>query len=414
MKNPKSLSIISSLVNLIMAVVKIAVGFFSQSFVLMAEGLHSIVDFASSLITFLGIKAAEKPADKEHPYGHERYESLAGLAVVALLFVSACWILFEVAKNILSGETIAQFTILGIILMACSAIINEIMARLKFSVGNKFSSLALVADAEHSRADVYSSLAVLTGLVLVKFYPMADSILAVLVAFYIFYEVYRLSKEIVDSLVDTANPELEEKIKKILEKNFQKFSEIKTRKIGPSNFAEISLIFDPREKMDEVTFSTKKIEEKLLNEISELKQVSLSAKSHDFSQKIVRPRFGGYFRFRGKFKNFERNKSGIFEQKINVKKRIAIPLENNEISSRFGALEYLIIDIDKDNKKNQRKVKNQFYKNDNQRHGVRFVKTISADKVVAKHISENARENLKSQNIEIEIVEPTKKLEDLI
>ena len=308
MKNPKSLSIISSLANLIMAIIKIAVGFFSQSFVLMAEGLHSIVDFASSLITFFGIKAAEKPADKEHPYGHERYESLAGLVVVALLFVSACWILFEVAKNILSGEIIAQFTILGIIIMACSAIINEIMARLKFSVGNKFSSLALVADAEHSRADVYSSLAVLAGLVLVKFYPMADSILAIIVAFYIFYEVYRLSKEIIDSLVDTANPELEEKIKKILEKNFQKFSEIKTRKIGPSNFAEISLIFDPREKMDEVTFLTKKIEEKLLNEISELKQISLSAKSHDFSQKIVRPQFGGYFRFRGKFKNFERNK----------------------------------------------------------------------------------------------------------
>ncbi len=308
MKNPKSLSIISSLANLIMAIIKIAVGFFSQSFVLMAEGLHSIVDFASSLITFFGIKAAEKPADKEHPYGHERYESLAGLVVVALLFVSACWILFEVAKNILSGEIVAQFTILGIIIMACSAIINEIMARLKFSVGNKFSSLALVADAEHSRADVYSSLAVLAGLILVKFYPMADSILAVLVALYIFYEVYRLSKEIIDSLVDTANPKLEEKIKKILEKNFQKFSGIKTRKIGPSNFAEIALIFDPREKMDKVTFLTKKIEEKLLNEIPELKQVSLSAKSHDFSQKIVRPQFGGYFRFRGKFRNFEGNK----------------------------------------------------------------------------------------------------------
>ena len=414
MKNPKSLSLISSLVNLILAAVKIVVGFFSHSIALIAEGLHSGLDVFSSLITFFGIKAAEKPADKEHPYGHERYESLAGLTVVALLFISACWILFEVAKNILSGETIAQFTFLGIILMACSAIINEVMARLKFSIGNKFSSLALVADAEHSRADVYSSLAVLAGLILVKFYPMADIILAVLVAFYIFYEVRHLSKEMIDSLVDTANPELEEKIKKILEKNFQKFSEIKTRKIGPSNFAEISLIFDPREKMDEVTFSTKKIEEKLLNEISELKQVSLSAKSHGFSQKIVRPQFGRYFRFRGKFKNFERNKSGLFEQKINIKKRIVIPLENNEISSRFGGLEYLIIDIDKNNKKKQKKVKNQFYENNDQRHGIRFVKTISADKVIAKHISENARKNLEAQNIEIEIVKPSKKLEDLI
>jgi cation diffusion facilitator family transporter len=414
MKNPKSLSLISSLVNLILAAVKIAVGFFSHSIALVAEGLHSGLDVFSSLITFFGIKAAEKPADKEHPYGHERYESLAGLIVVVLLFISACWILFEVAKNILSRETIAQFTFLGIILMACSAMINEIMARLKFSIGNKFSSLALVADAEHSRADVYSSLAVLAGLVLVKFYPMADSILAVLVAFYIFYEVYHLSREIIDSLVDTANPELEKKIKKILEKNFQKFSEIKTRKIGPINFAEISLIFDPREKMDEVTFLTKKIEEKLLNEISELKQVSLSAKSHGFSQKIVRPQFGGYFRFRSKFKNFKRNKSGIFEQKINVKKRIAIPLENGKISSQFGALEYLIIDVDKDNKKNQRKVKNQFYESDDQRRGVRFVKSISVDKVIVKRISENARKNLEAQNIEIEIVKPSKRIEDLI
>jgi len=409
--SPKFLSLISILVNLGLASLKFIIGFFSHSIALMASALDSGLDIISSFITFVGIRTAEKPADIKHPYGHERYESLVSFVIVLLLFASAGWVLFEAAKNIVTKEEMAQFSLLGIMVMAVSVIITEIMARLKFYFGNKFSSLALVADAEHSRADVISSSAVLGGLFLVKFYPLADSFLAVFVAGYIFYQAYRLGKEAVDSLVDTANLELENKIQKFLQENNYNFESIKTRKIGPSNFAEVSLLYNPRVKIDEATALTKKIEEKLLNAFPELKQVSLLVKSHEFTENITRPRFGRFFRFHRGFEKIGPAKPFLLKGKG---KRIVVPLENDEIAPEFGASHYLIVDIDEDNKVLQKtKVKNPYFEAGGPAHGAKFIKSVSADKVMVKYIGENAKINLENLGIEVEIIDEKTKISDL-
>lgn len=304
--NPKFLSAISVLVNIILTTLKLMVGLLSHSIALIAESLHSGLDIASSIITYFGIRTAEKPEDKEHPYGHGGYEGIASFVVSLLLFTSAVWILYEAVSNFLSGQHEAQFTIWGIGLMAFSTIINEVMARLKFASSAEYSSLALASDAEHSRADVISSAAVLFGLILVKFYPFADSLLAALVALYIFYEAYSLSREAIDSLVDKANPELEEKIRNFLSGDQIAFSDIKTRKIGSSNFAEIDLIFDPRTRAEEITSVTKSLESRLLKKFAELKQVSLSVQSLEFTESVTRPQFGAPFRFRRRLRRQER------------------------------------------------------------------------------------------------------------
>lgn len=294
--NPKTLSLASAFINLAMAILKFLIGIAVHSIALMADALHSGFDVASSIITFFGIKIGEKPKDEKHPYGHERFESLAGFVVILLLFATGAWILFEAVKNLITDSSVARFSFLGIIFTAITIVINEIMARLKFSFANKFSSLSLLADGEHSRADAISSIGVLIGLILIKFYPQADSILAVLVAIYIFYEAYSLSREAIDALVDAANPEVEGEIKRILKQNKISFSEIKSRRLGAESFAEISLLFDPKAKIEDVTALTKNLEDKLLNSIPKLKQLSILVKSHDITQKMTRPRFGQSFR----------------------------------------------------------------------------------------------------------------------
>jgi cation diffusion facilitator family transporter len=297
-KNPKALALFSTLVNAGLAFFKFIIGASIHSMALMADALHSGLDIISSLVTFIGIKAAQKPADKRHPYGRERYESLAGFVVVLLLFITAGWILFEAIKNILTQESMARFSLWGIILVAVTIIINEVMARLKFSLGNKFSSLALVADAEHSRADAISSIAVLMGLILIKFFPLADNVLAILVALYIFYEAYQLSKESIDSLVDVANPKLEEEIKNYLGQKRFDFSEIKTRKIGSINFAEIKIKLNPHLKVKQATSIIKNLENQLISKLPQLKQVAIIVESHDFVQSTTAPQLGRRFRFR--------------------------------------------------------------------------------------------------------------------
>jgi cation diffusion facilitator family transporter len=379
----------------------------------MAEALHSLLDIVSSFVTFLGIKTAEKPADEHYPYGYSRYEGVASLVVVFLLFVTAAWILYEGVMGLINQDSTAEFSIWGIIIMAGSVIINEILARAKFYIGNKNSSIALVADAEHSRADVISSLAVLVGLVLIKFYPLADSILAILVALYIFYEAYELSKESIDSLVDKANPEVEQKIKEGLAKMGVKTKEIKTRKIGASNFADISLLFDPREKAEEISQKTDDIENTLLSKIPELKQISINVKSHDIKRQTTKPRFfGGRFRFGRGIQLIGPKKPKTKSGK--TAKRVVIPIENNDMAKEFGSNEYLIIDVDKNgNVIKKTRQKNPYFEPEGMGHGAKFIKSVSADKIITKHLGENARRNLEALDIEIEIAEPEKKLEDL-
>lgn len=92
--NPKTLSLFSFLINLLLVIGKLTTGIISHSVALIAEAIHSLLDVVSSLIAFLGIRASDRPADKEHPYGHEKYEGVASFIVVVLLFLTGVWILY--------------------------------------------------------------------------------------------------------------------------------------------------------------------------------------------------------------------------------------------------------------------------------------------------------------------------------
>ncbi|HDH99133.1 MAG TPA: cation transporter, partial [bacterium] len=200
-------SLISVCVNIALAAGKLGVGLFVNSIALIADGLHSSLDIFSSFVTFLGIKISKRPVDERHPYGFYRVESLAGLFVALLLFTSAVWIIWEGINSFLSPEPV-YFSSWAIGLMVLSIVLNELMARLKFRYGRKYESLSLVADAEHSRADVLSSLGVLIGLFLVRYYAFADAVVAILIGLYIVWESFKVGREITDSLLDVSNKEI--------------------------------------------------------------------------------------------------------------------------------------------------------------------------------------------------------------
>ncbi|MBA7702814.1 Ferrous-iron efflux pump FieF [subsurface metagenome] len=401
--NQEKVSIISTGVNLLMAVFKLVIGLFINSVALIADAIHSGLDVFSSFVTFLGIKAAKKPVDEKHPYGYYRAESLAGFVVALLLGLSAFWIFYEGGSRFFKLEPV-KFSLWAIGLIVLSVIINEAMARLKFHYGRKHESLALVADAEHSRADVISSAGVLIGLILVRYFIYADAIVAILIGFYILKQTFRIGKEITDSLLDVANKDLEEKIKKIFSAHKIDISGIKTRKIGGTNFAEIKIQLDPRLKVDKVSELTATLENKLLNNISELKYVVISVESHEMKR--------GTIVSLGKKFEFKRGFEPIGPKKIG--KRTIIPLENNEISDHFGVEKYLVVDQDEKGKiLRKEKIKNPYFEVETG-HGFKFTKAISADKVITRQIGANAKRNLEAYNIELEISAQDKKLEDIL
>ncbi len=409
MVNTESLSLISAFLNLFLALGKIFVGWFSKSMALMSEGIHSFADVISSFISFLGIRMAKKPENEKHQYGYARYESLAAFFVVLLLFFSSLAILWEAIQRLLLKESPAIFNIWGIVIMALSTIINWFMSKWKFKVASQESSLALTTDAEHSRVDAISSIALLIGLYLIKYWPIADSILAIGVASYILFEIYPLTKEVLGSLTDVANPELKEKIEKILKEQNLQYKDIKTRKVGSVNFAEISLLCDPQLKIDEVSAITNSLEKELLKKIPELKQISISVKSHEIQSNTIRPFWGRtikYFKKREKLVNLP--KQGNW--------RIIIPMENEtDISLSFGSKFYFIIDLDKDKKQIIKKtfLKNPYFSEQGS-HGVKFVKDVEPNEVITKQIGESALTNLENQKIKVKIIPHDSKFEKII
>ncbi len=125
-------AIISILANIILAVGKLTAGFLAGSGAIFAEGLHSGMDILSSAISFAGIKIAGKPVDKKHPYGHYKFEVLAGLIITIILFLTGGFILWESISEFKNPSPVSiGYLALGV--MLASAIINEIMARLKIN-----------------------------------------------------------------------------------------------------------------------------------------------------------------------------------------------------------------------------------------------------------------------------------------
>jgi len=403
MMKPQSVSALSTFVNLGLGISKLVFGFLASSMALIADGIHSSLDVLSSFVTFWGLKTARKPVDEKHPYGYWKTESLAGFLVAILLGGSGIWILYEAILRIFDQEPV-KLSSGAIAVVVISILVTESLARLKFYYGGKFRSLALVADAEHSRADALSSIGVLLGLCLVKYFNIADVIIALCIGIYILYQAFQIGKEITDSLLDVADKEVEERIKKICLSHKIEISQLKTRKIGTATFAEIKIKLPPKLKVEEVQRITDTLEERLLANIPELKQIVISIQAYQMTRTVVLPRLGKRI---GELEGFEQ---------IGPKKRgerIIIPLEKEEISPVFGGPKYLIVDKKDKNIVLKEVVKNPYFEKDSP-HGARFAKAVRADRILTKQIGDNAKQNLENFGIEVEILPEDKKLSDVL
>ena len=295
----------SILSNVILAGGKIAVGVLSNSAAILAEGVHSLMDIFSSAIGYLGIIISKKPADSEHPYGHYKFEVLGGAIITLILLATGIGIIYEAYQKFLNPSLI-KVQVLAFGIMAFSALINEIMARVKIYYGKKENSISLLSDGFHSRIDVYTSLAVFIGLLLAKYFIYTDSLLAFLIGAYIIVKSFSLGKEAVDSLLDvSAGSEIEEEIKTIAKTQNIEINSLKTQKKGSAITANLEIKLASNLSVEEATKISDSLREKLIKEIENLSYVAIQIKSHEVETGFYKPAFGRGFgwqrkgRFRG-------------------------------------------------------------------------------------------------------------------
>lgn len=311
-QNKEKIALISIFANIFLAVGKLIAGFLAGSSAVFAEGLHSGMDILSSGISFVGIKIAQKPVDKKHPYGHYKFEVLAGLLITIILFLTGCFILWESIQEFKNPSPVT-IGYLALAVMLISAIVNEIMARLKIKYGKEENSVSLLSDGIHSRVDVYSSLVVLVGLFFTKYWIYIDSVLALFIGLYIIKESFSLGKEAVDSLLDvSAGEEIEEKIKLIAKDEKIVINSLKTQKKGYVVTANLEINLPSKLSVEEATKISNTLREKLIQSIEPLEYVVIQIVSHEIETNFYKLDFGRSFCWqrKGLFKDKAQETSG--------------------------------------------------------------------------------------------------------
>ncbi|MFW6283375.1 MAG: cation diffusion facilitator family transporter [Minisyncoccales bacterium] len=305
----EKIAIYSFLVNFILTAGKLFVGFIAGSASVIAEGMHSAMDVVSAVIIYFGIKISGKPGDEKHPYGHQKFEVLSGILVTLLLFISGLWVLYEAYQGFFDPELISiSYLALGV--MGFSAVSNEIMARFKIYYGKKENSMSLLSDGVHDRVDVYTSIAVVIGLLIMPYWIYTDAVLAALIGLYILKESFELGKEASDSLLDSkAEDETEEKIKEIVEKNKIELNDLKTQKRGSVVSANLEIKLPKEKSVEEAEKISENLRKELLEKIDVLNYVAIQIKSLDIIHSYYKPEsvFSvGPFRGRGKGYGWQR------------------------------------------------------------------------------------------------------------
>jgi len=262
--------------NWLVAFAKIYIGLFSGAVSILADGIHSFFDGASNIIGIIGIKIAERPKDKSHPYGHQKYEALAALGILFLLVITV----YELGKEIIQRflEPVRpQITVLVFGVLFATLIIDYLVARYEYSQGKKLKSVILKADSFHTRSHVFTTGGVILGAIAIKLgFPIFDPILAIFVVGFILKMVMEIFRESSRVLCDTALVD-SEKIKKIAlgVEGVVSSHEIRTRGSEECIFLDMHLTLSPAISLDKAHLISHQVKEKIQKEIPEIKDITI-------------------------------------------------------------------------------------------------------------------------------------------
>ena len=190
--------------NILTALAKGIYGLYTDTLSMSADGLHSFFDSTANIIGLVGISLAARPPDRDHPYGHAKYESFAAMGIAILLFAGCLQLIVSAAGRLQSGGS-PNVTGLSFVVMALTLIINVGVSSYEYILGRRLKSSILVADSLHTRSDVFASLGVILGLFAVRVgYPLADPIIALFICALIIHTGLEIIRESSTALLDRA------------------------------------------------------------------------------------------------------------------------------------------------------------------------------------------------------------------
>ncbi len=249
-------AILSVCSNTLLILLKIAVGLLIGSVAVISEAIHSGVDLIAALIALFAVRKSSVAADARHPYGHGKFENISGTIEAVLIFFAGAWIIYSAVRKLMDPQEI-EMPGWGVAVMLVSAIVNTLVSRRLFKVGRETDSVALQADGWHLRTDVYTSLGVMFGLLVIwvggLVWPSAnlswiDPVVAIIVALMIMKAAYDLTLKAARDLLDVSLPDEDvDWIPGFVKERWpvvRSFHRLRTRKAGSTRFIDFHLAVD--------------------------------------------------------------------------------------------------------------------------------------------------------------------------
>lgn len=262
----KNIALSSVIAAIFLTSFKLIIGISTGSLGILSEALHSGLDLIAAAMTFFTVRISDHPADREHNYGHGKFENFSALIETFLLLITCAWIIYEAINRLVKHNVHIEVTVWSFVVICTSIIIDFSRSRALYRVAKKYNSQALEADALHFSTDIWSSVVVLVGLTgaLLNFY-YADTIAALIVALIVLFVSYRLGKKSFNALTDKAPEGVTESIDKIMKEipEVKNYHDIRVREAGAKKFIELNIHVDKNLTIDEAHEISHKVEDEI-------------------------------------------------------------------------------------------------------------------------------------------------------
>ncbi|RUM67499.1 MAG: cation transporter [Sulfurospirillum sp.] len=267
MKAQKRATVVASAISTLLILLKLVIGILSGSVAVLASAIDSVLDLIVSLFNYFAISKVEESEDEKFNYGKGKIEALAAVIEGTVITVSGIYIFYSAVMKYIHKDRV-ELLDTSILVMLISLVITIALVFYLNKVAKATNSLVIRSDALHYKTDIYTNVAILVSLVLVKFTGLEfiDSLIGGAIAIYIIYSAYEIISEGVYILLDGAlDKELVEKIKYILdhEEGINGYHFLKTRHSANTNFVDVHLVFTPEILLLEAHRISDRIEEKI-------------------------------------------------------------------------------------------------------------------------------------------------------
>lgn len=277
-------SLVSIIGNAILSFFKILAGILAHSGAMVSDAIHSASDVFSSIIVIIGVKLAAKKSDKDHPYGHERFECVAAIVLAIILLICGLFIGHTAIEKI-GADNAQEITVPGILALIAaivSIVSKEAMYWYTRFYARRFDSGALMADAWHHRSDALSSIGAMIGIVGARMgYPLMDTVASLVICIFIIKAAYDIFKDAIEKMVDrSCSDEMESDILQCAseQEGVLGVASIQTRVFGNKIYVDIEIYANGEATLTQSNQIAERVHDAIESRFEKIKHITVCVK----------------------------------------------------------------------------------------------------------------------------------------